>query len=116
VLGALAQHNAAIYRRNPLLGAPWSLVWIPDQIESCDAKGCRLNDTSTLVDVIALYKQGYGSCGPLACAYAGYLQGRHNDVAARVRLLPSQIDPDIWHAVAENSNRVYDPQQLGGAS
>lgn len=115
LLGAYARHNAEIFRRNLGLLPPWSIRWIPDQIETCDAKGCRFNDTSTLLDVLELYAQGFGSCGSLACAYAGFLAGRQGDASARIELLPSGVDVDAWHAVAANEQRIYDPQVVGAA-
>lgn len=116
VLAALARHNAEIYRRHASLAPPWSLLWVPDQIQTCDATGCRLNDTSTLLDVIDLYALGEGSCGPLACAYAGFLATRHGDASARVELLPGVGgDVDAHHVVAATSQRIYDPQILGAS-
>ena len=110
-LMALVELNAELYAARENLGAPWSLVWVPDQLETCDASGCRFADTSTLIDVVELSRLGYGSCGPLSCAYASYafVRARARDVA--IELIPDV--EDAWHVVAHANGRVLDPQQIG---
>lgn len=108
---ALVELNVELYAARPNLRAPWALIWTPDQLETCDASGCRFADTSTLLDVVDLQRQGYGSCGPLACAYAAYAVQRSRARDVSVELLPDV--EDAWHVVAHANGRLLDPQVIG---
>jgi hypothetical protein len=110
-LMALVELNAELYNARSNLHAPWSLIWVPDQLEVCDASGCRFADTSTLIDVVDLERIGAGSCGPLACAYAAYAATRARARDVSIELLPDV--EDAWHVVAHANGRLLDPQVIG---
>lgn len=113
-LMAMVELNADLYAARAELVAPWSWRWVPDPIEICNAEGCRFADTSTLIDVVDLQRQGYGSCGPLSCAYAGYCITR-----AKARDVAIELWPDVedaWHVVAKANGKTLDPQVIGAAA
>lgn len=113
VLAALAERNERLYRtmlrRGGSAPSPFDLIWHPDQLIDCDSTGCSLVDTSVLHDAVLLHKRGYGSCGELSCAYAGYLaavQGQN----ATIELISTGAGK--WHVVAHANGRTYDPAHM----
>lgn len=96
----LVDLNVELYRSREVTTAPWSLVWIPDEPAN----------VSTLHDAALLEERGYGSCGELACAYAGWLVVYHKG-SGNLQLLSN--GPDAWHVTATRGRVVYDPQILG---
>lgn len=112
VLRELVVLNADLYARRIVTTAPWSLRWEPDQLRSCSVDGvCRIADTSILQDAAIITARGAASCGPLACAYAGWqLAHRVRDVD--VELIPD-VEPGTWHVVAWAAGSLLDPQVIG---
>lgn len=109
--------NAELYRDGVVALAPWSLRWVPDQMQSCTVAGvCSIADTSILADAAIITRRGFASCGPLACAYAGW------QLAHGVRDVDVELVPDVhnehgsdgaWHVVAWSGGRMLDPQTIG---
>lgn len=111
ILDALVAHNVEIMRLSNWTTPPWHLRWRPDDFDN----------VVILQDVTELYQRGYGSCGPLACAYAAWEIHRGRD--AGVRLISN--GPQSWHVVAESNGnglrdgdarRIFDPQTIGGGT
>ncbi len=102
----LVDLNVELYRARDVTVAPWptrsspGLVWIPDEPAN----------VSTLHDASLLQERGWGSCGELACAYAGWLVVYYNG-SGNLQLLSN--GPDAWHVTATRGRTVYDPQILG---
>jgi hypothetical protein len=112
VMASLVEHNVHLYRAKIVTGSPWLLRWIPDQPLLCDDKGCTVADTSVLDDAAELERKRVGSCGSLACAYAGYLVARGKDAGVDLQ----RTGKGTYHVVAFDSDRViYDPQTIGGS-
>lgn len=101
ILDALVAHNVETMRmsnwKNP---PPWGLRWVPDAYD----------DVVILQDVTELHQRGYGSCGPLAAAYAAW--EIHHGRDAGIQLLSN--GPQSWHVVASSNGRIFDPQTIGG--
>lgn len=111
VLGALVDHNAELYQRGVVTTPPWSLRWVPDQMRTCTVEGvCKMSDASVLQDVAILEKRGFGSCGPLAAAYAAWQ--RVHGGRAYVELMPD-VEDGAWHVVAWSDGVKLDPQTIG---
>jgi len=100
LLDVLVAHNVALYRDGEVTGSPWHLRWVPDE-----------HDVVVLLqDVAVLSQKGYGSCGPLACAYAAYMIAVRRKVA-RVKLLRNPAGgPNSWHVIAVSGKTILDPQ------
>lgn len=110
-LDELVDLNVATYRANRVTRAPWSYLWVPDQLVVCDGDACRLADTSKLQDVEIIDDNGQASCGSLACAYAAWLYVREAKSDAAVKLIPR--GPGNWHVVAFADGSAYDPAVIG---
>lgn len=108
--GVLIEHNVRLYRRGLVRRNPLGIRWNPDDPAS----------ESVLRDVYLLVQAGEGSCGELACAYAGWF--RFNGSPARVELIstgscarPGERPEScsLWHAVAVVGAETWDPQVIG---
>jgi hypothetical protein len=104
----LVERNVAIYRAG-LARAPWGLRWVPDELVACDDHGCKVARVTMQQDAIVIERNGQGSCGSLACAYAAWLIV--GGVDAGIDLWPNGAGK--YHLIAKDRERTYDPQQIG---
>lgn len=102
VCSSLASYNSRTWTCGPqelCLAPPWSVQY----------REPRPSARITLHDAVTLMQQGWGACGEMAAAYAGWMLAQG---------LPASIDamqtsPNSWHVWARLGDRIYDPIVIG---
>lgn len=102
LLVALTNANMQIYRNDRELPSPWGIRWVPDPPAA----------SATMRDAALLTRDGAGSCGEIAAAYAAWLYVREQRPRVQLELIAN--GEDSWHVVAVDGAKTWDPQVIGG--
>jgi hypothetical protein len=95
-LQVLARVNERLFASG-LASSPFDVAWKPDDYDTM----------VILSDARILESRGYGSCGELAAAYAGFFAA--NGFPAEIELL--RVGANAYHVVCHARGHVYDPQK-----
>lgn len=97
-LRMLANVNARLFRTSVHFD-PFVIPYRPDNFA----------DHVVFSDVRVLLERGYGSCGELAAAYAGYFLA--DGIPAVV--LVHRVAENSYHVTCRSRGTVYDPERIG---